>query len=209
METKRGETGQQDTAARIMSLMADLALEKGLDALSMRDVAKRVGISLASLQYHYPSKDALIAAFVDSVLGGFRADVAALRGAADPAEELRAVVTYAVARTLDERTGDIFAMLEARARHDAATAAALDAFMRVYLDTARDVLRHRHPDLAIDEATRAAVRLVAVIEGLSSVRSAAQAAGLGDEDLRKAVVSLAEAASTTAHPSQPADPAAG
>ena len=206
METKRGETGQQDTAARVMSLMADLALEKGLDALSMRDVAKRVGISLASLQYHYPSKDALITAFVKSVLGGLRADVGALRGAADPAEELRALVTYAVARTLDQRTGDLFAMLEAQARHNAATAAALDAFMRFYLDTARDVLWRRHPELTMDEATRAAVRLVAVIEGLSSVRSAAQAVGLGDEDLRKAVVSLAEAASTT---TQPADPAAG
>ena len=158
----------------------------------MRDVAKRVGISLASLQYHYPSKDALIAAFVDKVLGEFRADVAALRGAPDPAAELRALGTYAVARTLDERTGDIFAMLEARARHDAAAAAALDDFMRFYLDTARDVLMRSHPDVTTDVATRAAVRLVAVIEGLSSVRSAADAAGLGDEDLREAVMWVAD-----------------
>ena len=191
-----GATAQPDTAGRVMSLMGDLALEKGLDALSMRDVAKRVGISLASLQYHYPNKDALIVAFVDRVLGEFRADVGALRGAADPGQELRAVVNYAVARTLDERAGDIFAMLEARARHDAATAAALCSFMQSYLDTARDVLMRSHPDVTTDVATRAAVRLVAVIEGLSSVRSAAVAAGLGDEDLREAVMWVADNALT-------------
>ncbi len=193
MKTRQsGEIGQPDTAGRVMSLMVEIALEKGLDALSMRDVAKRAGISLAALQYHYPSKDALIAAFVETVLDGYRKDIRELRGESDPAKALRDIILYAVDRTLDERVGDIFAMLEARARHDKATASALDSFMRSYLEIARDVLLRRHSDLTKGDATRAAVRLVATIEGLSSVVSAARAEGLGVEHLRDIVMSVAE-----------------
>ena len=192
-----------------MSLMAGLALEKGLDALSMRDVAKRAGISLAALQYHYPSKDALVAAFVETMLDGYRKDIAALRGASDPVGVLSAMVAYAIDRTLDERTGDIFAMLEARARHDEATAVALDNFMRFYVDTVRDMLMKRHPGLTMDDATLTAVRVVATIEGLSTVVSAAQAMGLSVGDLRDAVMGMAEGADTTPRHSLPVDPCIG
>lgn len=189
---RSGEIGQPNTAGRVMSLMVELALEKGLDALSMRDVAKRAGISLAALQYHYPSKDTLIAAFVESILDGFRKDIRELRGEADPVKALKDMIFYAIDRTLDERVGDIFAMLEARARHDKATASALDSFMRSYLEIARDVLLRRHSNLTEGDATRAAVRLVATIEGLSSVVSAARAKDLSVEHLRDIVMSVAE-----------------
>lgn len=188
------EMAQPDTAGRVMSLMGEIALEKGLDALSMRDVARRAGISLAALQYHYPSKDALIAAFVETILDGYRKDIGELRRQSDPVKALKDFIFYAVDRTLDERVGDIFAMLEARARHDKATASALDSFMQSYLETTRDVLLRRHPGLKMSDATRAAVRLVAMIEGLSSVGSAARAEGLSAEHLRDIVVRVAEEA---------------
>jgi AcrR family transcriptional regulator len=181
-----------------MTLMAEIALEKGLDALSMRDVAKRVGISLAALQYHFPSKDALIAAFVDAMLDEYRKEVGAIRSASDQASELRNLVVFAARQTLDDRTGDVFAMLEARAIHDPSTARALDSFMRSYLETVCDVLRRRHHHLALKDAQLAATKIVAMIEGLSSVRSAAQGMGLSGEDLCDAVATMAEDV-TSAH----------
>jgi AcrR family transcriptional regulator len=188
-----GGNRQPDTAQRVMNLMAEIALEKGLDALSMRDVAKRAGISLAALQYHFASKDALIAAFVDARLDGYRKQIGAIRSSSDQASELRNIVVFAVSQTLDEQTGDIFAMLEARARHDPATALALDGFMRFYLETVCDVLVRRQPTLPVIDARIAATRIVAMIEGLSSVRSAARAMGLSEHDLCEAVAMVAEA----------------
>ncbi|MFY7852542.1 MAG: TetR/AcrR family transcriptional regulator [Brevundimonas sp.] len=173
--------------------MSEIALEKGLDALSMRDVAKRAGISLAALQYHFPSKDVLIAAFVDAMLNGYRKEVGAIFSASDKASELRNIVVFAARQTLDERTGDVFAMLEARAIHDSSTALALDGFMRSYLETICDALLRRHPLLPLKDAQLAATRIVAMIEGLSSVRSAAQAMGLSGEELCEAVATVAEA----------------
>ncbi len=193
-----GGTRQPDTAGRVMTLMAEIALEKGLDALSMRDVAKRVGISLAALQYHFSSKDALIAAFVDAMLDEYRKEVGAIRSASDQVSELRNLVVFAARQTLDDRTGDIFAMLEARAIHDPSTARALDGFMRSYLETVCDVMRRRNPHLALKDAQLAATKIVAMIEGLSSVRSAAHAIGLGREELCEAVATMAESV-TSAH----------
>lgn len=185
--------GQPGTARRIMTAMAKIALVKGLDALSMRDVAKRADLSLAALQYHFASKDALIAAFVDTMLETYRTEVSAIRSASAPSAELRNIVVYAVGQTLDDRTGHIFAMLEARARHDQSTARALDGFMQSYLALLSEVLLRRHPHLPLKHVQLGAMRIVAMIEGLSSVRSAAEAMGLSRHDLCEAVASMAEA----------------
>ncbi|WP_395822199.1 TetR/AcrR family transcriptional regulator [Devosia sp.] len=193
MEPKQnGAKAHPDTAGRVMTLMSEVALEKGLDALSMRDVAKRAGISLAALQYHFPSKDVLIAAFVDAMLNGYRKEINVIRSASDQDEELRNTIIFAVSQTLDVQTGSIFAMLEVRAIHDKSTAQALDGFMRFYLGTVCDVLLRRHPDLPLKDAQLAAASIVAMIEGLSSVRAAAQAIGLTGEDLYRAVATVAE-----------------
>lgn len=200
METRHSGNRPPDRAGRVMTVMSDIALEKGLDALSMRDVAKRAGISLAALQYHFPSKDALIAAFVDAMLDGYRKQITAIQSASNRAEELRNTIAFAVSQTLDERTGHIFAMLEARSIHDHSTALALDRFMRLYIDTVCEALLRRHPDLPLKDAQLAATRIVAMIEGLSSVRSAAQGMGVSGEDLCEAVVTMAEAVTSAQRP---------
>lgn len=206
MESRQnGGKRQPDTAGRILTLMAEIALEKGLDALSMRDVAKRAGISLAALQYHFPSKDALIAAFVDAMLDGYRKEVSAIRSTSDPAAELRNIVVFAAGQTLDLQTGAIFAMLDARAIHDQLTALALDGFMQSYLETVSEVLFRRHPHLPLKDAQLAATRIVAMIEGLSSVRSAANAIGLSGEALCEAVIREAEAVNAAHEPPPASD----
>ncbi|WP_158241866.1 TetR/AcrR family transcriptional regulator [Tabrizicola sp. TH137] len=201
-KTAKDGTELPDTAERVLALMAEIALEKGLDALSMRDVAKRAGISLAALQYHFPSKTALTAAFVDSLLDGYRKEVAALRARCTPDRELAEFITHAVRQTLDDRTGDLFAMLEARSRHDAATERALHRFMQFYLGTVRDILMRRHADMPPSDAHRAATRIVAMIEGLSTVKAAAQSMGLTAADL----FDLAQATAEAVEPPPPPAP---
>jgi AcrR family transcriptional regulator len=174
--------------------MGDIAAEVGLDAVSMRDVAKRAGLSLAALQYHFPTRDALIGAFVAAHLAAYRREVDAIRAANDAATELQSLVLYAIDRTLDPRTDAIFAMLDARARHDPATALALDGFMRSYLETIEAALRRRHPDRSPTDTRIAAARLVATIEGLSSVHAAADAIGVGRQELGDAILATADAA---------------
>ena len=55
----RKQQGEPDTAGRALD-MAEVLLEShGYVATSMSDVAKRVGISKASLYHHFPTKEAL------------------------------------------------------------------------------------------------------------------------------------------------------
>lgn len=48
-----------------------IIIEKGFEGLRTREVAARVGINIATLHYHVPSKDALIALVADSLANEF------------------------------------------------------------------------------------------------------------------------------------------
>jgi AcrR family transcriptional regulator len=50
----------------------DLIVEKGLEGLRTRDIAQRVGINIATLHYHVPSKEALIELVTATMVGEFR-----------------------------------------------------------------------------------------------------------------------------------------
>lgn len=47
----------------------ELADQEGIDALSMRSLARRVGVEAMSLYHHVPNKDALLDAMADEVFG--------------------------------------------------------------------------------------------------------------------------------------------
>ena len=55
----------RDTKERLFSAALDLFAEKGVDAVSVRDIVKRVGISTAAFYNHFESKDALLRAVYD------------------------------------------------------------------------------------------------------------------------------------------------
>lgn len=57
------ETRRREIAAAVRALI----FEKGIDGLRTRDVAARVGINIATLHYHVPSKEALLALVVDTL----------------------------------------------------------------------------------------------------------------------------------------------
>lgn len=64
----------QSTDARRQEIAAaarDLIVEKGLDGLRTRDVAARVGINIATLHYHVPTKEKLVELVLDSIRATF------------------------------------------------------------------------------------------------------------------------------------------
>ncbi len=71
-----------DRRAAIAAAARDLIVEKGLEGLRTRDIAARVGINIATLHYHVPSKEALIALVAQSLKAEFRA-----QGLARPREK--------------------------------------------------------------------------------------------------------------------------
>ena len=67
----RRESGDERRVA-IARAARQLIVEKGLEGLRTRDIAHSVGINIATLHYHVPTKEALITLVAESLRGEFR-----------------------------------------------------------------------------------------------------------------------------------------
>ncbi len=172
------KAASSSTADRALDCLEEIAMEKGLDSLSMRDVATRIGISLSSLQYHYPSKAALIDAFVQRAIKRYERDGEDIIRKADGAPCLPDMLQYSIDETLKTTEGGLFAMIEARAQHDESTAEAVHVFWRASLEGYAEAIEHDHPDLTKSDVLLAATLIASMIEGFASTHKAAAALGL-------------------------------
>ncbi len=67
-----------DTTSKILDVAAELIQTVGFNAFSFRDLAGRVGISSASVHYHFPTKQDLCLAIIARYRDGMRAAMAAI-----------------------------------------------------------------------------------------------------------------------------------
>jgi AcrR family transcriptional regulator len=65
------------TRDRILAAAVDLFSERSFDGATLREIARRAGVTQPLLNYHYRSKDALWRAAVDSLFEALRADALA------------------------------------------------------------------------------------------------------------------------------------
>jgi len=85
----RRESGD-DRRLAIAQASRQLIVERGLEGLRMRDIAARVGINIATLHYHVPSKEALVALVAESLRHDFKAQAMRHpRGSRTGLEQLR------------------------------------------------------------------------------------------------------------------------
>jgi len=57
-----------DTRRRAVEVALELFTEQGYERTSLREIAERLGIKQASLYYHFPSKDALLAGILEDLV---------------------------------------------------------------------------------------------------------------------------------------------
>jgi AcrR family transcriptional regulator len=84
----------QPTRQRILDAALDLFGTRGVDAVSLDEIARDVGIRKQTILYWFPSKDALVDAVLEAVAAELVVDIdAAIRSASnDPLERIDAVV---------------------------------------------------------------------------------------------------------------------
>src|SRR5437879_2813384 len=90
----------------------ELIEERGVSALTLREVARRVGVTHAAPQRHFADRAALVAAVAEEGFRGLGAHVAVVRASArTPAQRLRALgvayVEYALAHRCEEHTSEL------------------------------------------------------------------------------------------------------
>lgn len=65
---------QEDTKEKILAKALELFAENGYDSVSVGEIAKAVGIKAPSLYNHYPSKQAIFDAIVESTVAQYEED---------------------------------------------------------------------------------------------------------------------------------------
>lgn len=82
-----------DTRETIREVALDLFSTRGFDQTSLREIAERVGLTKASLYYHFPSKQALLTAIISPLLDGWRTVTVEAESMAHSPENVRHVLT--------------------------------------------------------------------------------------------------------------------
>lgn len=198
MSVKDKAVTAEETATRILVCLEEIALEKGLDALSMRDVAKRTGISLASLQYHYPSKAVLLEAFVKRAVDDFRDQTRAiLEGSGDGEPIVPIVIQHALEEVTENEQGstDLLLLIWARSLHDKTTHDNFAAYMRIYLEAMAEAVGIDYPELTASQRLLAATLIVSMLEGFTATYNMAKTLGVDSDSLLDAAKQMAEAIS--------------
>lgn len=94
----------------------EIFAERGYHGTSIRDIAKRAGLSLSALYYWHPSKQHLLAALIEEITHDYfqRCDRALRAAPDDPAEKLRALVSATIEYRVSRRVESNIATLEWR-----------------------------------------------------------------------------------------------
>ena len=192
-QAKNESESVNDDHPRISTILdgaMEILLEGGDHGLTMRQAAKRAGISLGHLQHYFSTKNDLLKALVgrhfESCIAGLEQHLAST-STEDPKELVESLVTFGLAYVGDEPsdTCRIFREFWALSPRNPEIRTHLDAYYREYADKLTELL------LPVAETAAAARRAVALLvpwfEGYS-VTSAS--IGVVEEELAKQLTEL-------------------
>lgn len=175
-----------DTPATIRAVALEMFSTRGYEQTSLREIAERVGLTKASLYYHYPSKQDLLLDIIGPL-------VRAWERTADHAESLPhtpANIRSVLGGCLDALLGD-----RAAAAMFVRDVAAVVAAVAPIWDRLLDVHTRLHTWLAgPDPGTGDTIRAIAAMEVLgAAIGSTAQLPHVSDDELRRTLLDAAAA----------------
>ena len=167
-DSQKRESGDGRRAA-IAAAARSLIVEKGLEGLRTRDIAARVGINIATLHYHVPSKEALISLVAQSLKDEFRAQDLSRPREGKTGLELLHIEFDDAMESLEKAPERLAVMAELteRARRDPAIAAIMRPMRSGWLAELAEIFRKGaedgslRPDIDSDAAARIYAGMVA------------------------------------------------
>jgi AcrR family transcriptional regulator len=98
MTQESSPTGKE---AAVTDALLHIVAERGLDHVSVREVATGAKVSIGTVQHYFPTKDRMLAAAYEEVVGRIRSRLEAVKLGADMRQNLAAVLAELL--PLDER----------------------------------------------------------------------------------------------------------
>lgn len=139
----RRENGD-DRRAGIAAAARALIVEKGMAGLRMRDIAERVGINIATLHYHVPTKAALVRLVAETLIDDFHAQhVVRPRDRLPPAALLEhEFADFHEAFVEHSEIGRLMVEFLALRHRDGEIRSVIDPMLRVWTQMIADILAH-------------------------------------------------------------------
>lgn len=159
-------TGRERLAS-ILEAAKGLLIDEGLTALSMRRLARELGISIGNLTYYYPNKDALLGDLMAHVVAPYLARFTEFRAQVgpDPRAQLRAVLEYVVDDLATYETTRFFPELWVLANRDEQAQTHMEALYGAYRGVLADIVAQMRPDLGTQQVQDYALIIQSSIEG--------------------------------------------
>jgi AcrR family transcriptional regulator len=163
---------RNSTPARIDEILTkacDVLVRDGYADFNLRKVAAEVGVRLATIQHHFPTREALLTAAITKAMQGWgaRFQEIAGRSARDPERRLRELQQQNFALLDDPETAPLIVECFALAQHDEAVRVVVQGQYFAYRRLFADVLHEMRPDLSNDTLMAFATVLTAQMEGLT------------------------------------------
>jgi len=156
----RIERERQEKRARILEAARELFVERGVEAVTLREIAQRIEYSTTAIYVHFADKAALVGAMVSEDFAAFATGLEKTAQIADPVERLHALheAYFAFALSMPRHYQLLFLMPPSHEPHEAANPAGIEGY-RVLLATIAQCIREGRfrPDVTDADATAQAV----------------------------------------------------
>ena len=161
---------EQSTSRRrdeILEAAHRLMVDGGVAALTLRGVARAVGMSPGNLNYHFPSYDGLLDALLQRVIAPYLQAFEFLRAEAggDPITGLRAVMNYVLEDLATRDTTLFFPELWVLSDRDSNAARHMQELYDTYQSVLKELIASARPDLTESQVAELALFICATIEG--------------------------------------------
>lgn len=143
-----------DLPAELKAAAADVIIEQGLGAFSLREVARRAGVSHAAPGYHFGDTRGLLTSLAIEGFDLLAAEMAdALRGVDDPVEQLT-LIGKAYVRVAVARPAHFEVVFRSDVVDDEATEEAGNGAFALLEGVVQRIADRSHPDLDVQTAAR-------------------------------------------------------
>jgi AcrR family transcriptional regulator len=164
--TKRKATGERQL--EIIQAARDILTSEGFHKLTLRNVASRVGIKLASLQYHFKNRAALIGALIQQA-SEYELSRARNMLKIEPGVDPRLQIDQGIRLALDDHKSveenQFYNQMMAMAIEEPAAQELMDDFYLRFWTIGSDLLLELNPSLDEEERLNRSAQILSLVEG--------------------------------------------
>lgn len=159
----------QEGVEQILRAALALLVEHGSKALTLRRIAAECGVNVGNVSYYFRSKEELIRALLDAVIGMYEEsfDVIVHDPSATAEERLARLLTLILEDITTKKTTRLFPELWAMANHDRFVEERLEELYARARVSLNEVIAEINPALPDDEREALALFMSASMEGMT------------------------------------------